>query len=311
MRDKHRSSQKSIGQHTGRTENEGSWVTEGHRTRSQGGCTSYACYFSLSLSFQSMQYDFLLFLSHCKPGCRLLTYNNLEQMYDEVCARLEVEPQRAAYGAQGIALLGEQKSSAHRERPPFPWKRLDINTEVRKGRRGEGAASWSWLLSCSTAGFPSPVALRLSCSHSRFVIFPALTLCACVERQVLSFVGRDSLPPLHTHTDSAAPAVSVCLRLLRHGQSSVFPLLLLTLRQLLLRMPLPSTLTALRHRCRRVNECGCQPSAFLPSSIAPQTQSHSSPFSLPFLSSSLSLCSAPHTCQHIGPAHWPNTLFHF
>lgn len=68
----------------------------------------------------SMQYDFLHFLSHCKAGCRLLTYNNLEQMHEDVCSSLRI------FSLSGRAeRKAEERGSV---RPPFPWKRMAINT---------------------------------------------------------------------------------------------------------------------------------------------------------------------------------------
>jgi hypothetical protein len=65
-----------------------------------------------------MQYDFLHFLSRCKPGCRLLTYNNLEMMYEDVCQAID---------SQHIG--GERKAATERlVKPNFPWQRLEINT---------------------------------------------------------------------------------------------------------------------------------------------------------------------------------------
>lgn len=69
----------------------------------------------------SMQYNFLHFLSRCKAGCRLLTYNSLEYMMEDVCARI-------AGGATATNI--ERKSGERMVKPLFPWKRLDINTPV-------------------------------------------------------------------------------------------------------------------------------------------------------------------------------------
>ena len=76
----------------------------------------------------SMQYDFLHFLAHCKNGCRLLTYNSLENMYEDVCARLAT-----GTGTGTAAAAANERKSFNGElvKPPFPWKRMDINTYVR------------------------------------------------------------------------------------------------------------------------------------------------------------------------------------
>jgi hypothetical protein len=62
-----------------------------------------------------MHFAFLEFLSRCKPGCRLLTYNSLETMHADVCARL------------ACATPGERKVN-EKARPSLPWRRMSINT---------------------------------------------------------------------------------------------------------------------------------------------------------------------------------------
>lgn len=81
-----------------------------------------------------MQYDFLHFLAHCKPGTRLLTYNNLENMQADVCARIDAAageehksketPGAAASGSGGGFMISARHQ---RVKPAFPWKRLAIN----------------------------------------------------------------------------------------------------------------------------------------------------------------------------------------
>lgn len=67
-----------------------------------------------------MQYDFLHFLSHCKPGCKLLTYNNLELMYEEVRSSLLLNS--SSFERKGGNI------SDRRSCPAFPWVRMAINT---------------------------------------------------------------------------------------------------------------------------------------------------------------------------------------
>lgn len=77
-----------------------------------------------------MQYDFLHFLSHCKAGCRLLTYNNLDMMHEDVCHCIDaVTHERKVNG-----IVTHESYT----KPTYPWKRLKINT-IESGTGGERA----------------------------------------------------------------------------------------------------------------------------------------------------------------------------
>jgi hypothetical protein len=76
-----------------------------------------------------MQHAFLHFLSHCKPGCRLLTYNSLEDMYNDVCDSL-AEHRISSHSSRGSANEHKSKSDQQLTEPSFPWKRMAINTFV-------------------------------------------------------------------------------------------------------------------------------------------------------------------------------------
>lgn len=82
-----------------------------------------------------MQYDFLHFLAHCKTGTRLLTYNNLENMHEDVCARIEAQlaeehkTKETPTAAAAAGATGARQQQ--RVKPAFPWKRLAINGFVR------------------------------------------------------------------------------------------------------------------------------------------------------------------------------------
>jgi hypothetical protein len=77
---------------------------------------------------EAMQLTFLHFLTHCKPGCRLLTYNNLEVMHQDVCNRIDVINARQERNTS--ATQTESKSNTRCTKPMLPWKRLAINTPV-------------------------------------------------------------------------------------------------------------------------------------------------------------------------------------
>jgi hypothetical protein len=78
-----------------------------------------------------MQHAFLHFLSHCKPGCRLLTYNSLEDMYNDVCDSLAERRISSSHSSsRGSANEHKSKSDQQLTEPSFPWKRMGINTFV-------------------------------------------------------------------------------------------------------------------------------------------------------------------------------------
>lgn len=79
--------------------------------------TNYSlCAIDVRWCLQSMHYDFLHFIAQCSSGVRLLTYNSLEGMYTDTCAKLAAMKPNERRG---------------QEKPAFPWKRMAINTIVK------------------------------------------------------------------------------------------------------------------------------------------------------------------------------------
>lgn len=121
---------------------------------------------------ESMQLNFLHFLSNCKPGCRLLTYNNLEVVYEEVCQSIE-RLQRYEHKASNGSQL---------TKPPFPWKRLAINDLQSAARRNRR----QWQRVCG------PI--------SKLMCFVRSSL---LQGSLSGFLGPHSLPSLHLHAHSS------------------------------------------------------------------------------------------------------------
>ena len=144
-----------------------------------------------------MQYDFLHFLSNCKPGARLLTYNNLENMQQDVCARIdgiESEEHKSKEAAVASNSRGTRSggggimTSARQQRvkPAFYWKRLAINGFVRAMQHA--------VLVAARATDSTAAVTHCLCLPLRFAVRPRMTSSQRVGARFASISTRARRP---------------------------------------------------------------------------------------------------------------------
>jgi len=167
----------------------------------------------------SMQYEFFHFLSRFKPGCRLLTYNNLDVIYEDICNRI-----RCGNGSLNTAIAtpleAEHKGNARTNtliQPPFPWRRMAINTPDDKFSASWGQIRFHLYTHCGAStkheeGWTSRQQLQ---HHDvRSSSLPAPSLSSLLSASNTGMSGRSgnrsrvatSVPP--RHATASAPSSS-------------------------------------------------------------------------------------------------------